>query len=246
MARLFPARFVSFRMPLRFLRGSYTRLVLTVIAIACGVALVCAIDLADRAVMRAFVEVMDTAAGRIALEVRAGEGAPFPEEVVATVTGVPGVELATPVVSGTAVTADGDEELLTVLGMDVADDEAMRAYGVHTRANRGSEPAEAGLELDDPFYLISQADSLMLTHAFAARRRLAVGDRIELLTPVGRRRFTVRGLVEPHGMARVYGTNFGVMDVYAAELSFTRSEFINRVDVVVGGGRDVAAVADAI
>ena len=58
-------------MPLRFLRGSYTRLVLTVIAIACGVALVCAIDLADRAVMRAFVEVMDTATGRVALQVRA-------------------------------------------------------------------------------------------------------------------------------------------------------------------------------
>src|SRR5262249_10775430 len=111
--------------------------------------------------------------------------------------------------------------------------------------NRGSEPAEAGLELDDPFYLISQADSLMLTHAFAARRGLAVGDRIELLTPVGRRRFTVRGLVEPHGMARVYGTTFAVLDVSAAGRAFTRSEFINRVDVVVGGG-DVAAVADAI
>jgi len=233
-------------MPLRFLRGSCTRLVLTVIAIACGVALVCAIDLADRAVMRAFVEVMDTATGRVALQVRAGEGAPFPEEVVATVAGVPGVELAIPAVSGTAVTADGDEELLTVFGMDVADDEAMRAYGVHTRASRGEVPAEAGLELDDPFYLISQVDSLMLTRSFAARRGLAVGDRIDLVTPVGRRRFTVRGLVEPHGMARVYGSNFAIMDVYVAELSFTRSEFINRVDVVVGGGRDVVAVADAI
>jgi len=129
MTSPFAARFFSLRTPLRFLRGSYTRLTLTVIAIACGVALVCAIDLADRAVMRAFVEVMGTAAGRVALQVRAGEGAPFPEEVAATVAGVPGVELATPVVSGTAVTADGTEELLTVLGLDVADEAAMRAYG---------------------------------------------------------------------------------------------------------------------
>src|SRR5262249_7852140 len=120
MARRSTARFVSFRMPLRFLRGSDTRLVLTVIAIACGVALVCAIDLADRAVMRAFVEVMDTAAGRVALQVRAGEGAAFPEGVVATVTGVPGVELAIPVVSGTAVAAGRGEAMLAVPRLDVA------------------------------------------------------------------------------------------------------------------------------
>src|SRR5438093_886219 len=94
MTSPFAARFFSFRTPLRFLRGSYTRLTLTVIAIACGVALVCAIDLADRAVMRAFVEVMGTAAGRVALQVRAGAGAPFPEEVAATVAGVPGRERA--------------------------------------------------------------------------------------------------------------------------------------------------------
>ena len=246
MTSPFAARFFSFRTPLRFLRGSYTRLTLTVIAIACGVALVCAIDLADRAVMRAFVEVMGTAAGRVALQVRAGAGAPFPEEVAATVAGVPGVELATPVVSGTAVTADGTEELLTVLGLDVADEAAMRAYGAHTRASRGREPAQDGLELDDPFYLVSQPDSLMLTRAFAARRGLTVGDRIDLVTPVGRRGFTVRGLLEPQGIARVFGINLAIMDVYAAEMSFTHPEFINWVDVVVESGKDVAAVADAI
>ena len=241
MTSPFAARFFSFRTPLRFLRGSYTRLTLTVIAIACGVALVCAIDLADRAVMRAFVEVMGTAAGRVALQVRAGAGAPFPEEVAATVAGVPGVELATPVVSGTAVTADGTEELLTVLGLDVADEAAMRAYGAHTRASRGREPAQDGLELDDPFYLVSQPDSLMLTRAF---EYLVVAP--SRLTPVGRRGFTVRGLLEPQGIARVFGINLAIMDVYAAEMSFTHPEFINWVDVVVESGKDVAAVADAI
>ncbi len=54
----------GFRMPLRFLRGHYGRLTLTVIALALGIALVCAIDLANRAVFTGFVEVIDTAAGR--------------------------------------------------------------------------------------------------------------------------------------------------------------------------------------
>src|SRR2546427_3659418 len=122
MTSPFAARFFSFRTPLRFLRGSYTRLTLTVIAIACGVALVCAIDLADRAVMRAFVEVMGTAAGRGALPVRAGEGAPFPEEGAATVAGGPGVELATPVGSGTAGPARGTQGAVTRLRPEFSDE----------------------------------------------------------------------------------------------------------------------------
>src|SRR5262249_40897763 len=167
----------SIRMPLRFVRGTHARLALTVIAIACGVGLVCAIDLADRAVLRAFVQVADDAAGRVALQVRAGEGAPFPEEVVDTVGAVPGVELATPGVSGTAVPADGDGETLTVLGLDIADDEVLRAYGVERQRHRG---AKAALELADPFLLVSQPDGIVLTRSFAARRGLAIGDRIAL------------------------------------------------------------------
>src|SRR5689334_4158866 len=89
----------AFAVPLRFLRGSATRLVLTVGAVASGVALVCAIDLANRAVLTAFTEVVDAMAGRASLQVVAGEGGLMPEDVAATVAAVPGVTLAVPVVS---------------------------------------------------------------------------------------------------------------------------------------------------
>lgn len=230
-------RLFSFRMPLRFLRGSYTRLALTVIALALGVALVCAIDLVNRAVLRAFVEVIDTMAGRAALQVTAGEGGLFSEEVAATVAAVPGVELAVPVVNATAFTADDSSELLTVHGVDITNEKAVRVYDARDKG---------GLELDDPLIFLSQPDSVVLTRAFAGRRGLAVGDPIELMTPTGRRRFTVRGLLEPEGVARVYGGNLVVMDLYAAEAAFTRPGFINRVDVVVDRGNDVSQVADAI
>src|SRR2546430_738268 len=62
------------RMARRFTRGSAARLALTVLAVAWGVALVAGVWLANRAVLRAFVEVIDTMAGRAALEVGAGEG----------------------------------------------------------------------------------------------------------------------------------------------------------------------------
>src|SRR5213594_1347281 len=97
----------SLRMARRFTRGGAARLALTVLAVAWGVALVAGVCLANRAVLRAFVEVIDTMAGRAALEVAAGEGGLFPEDVAAAVGSVPGVELALPVVKAMAFTLDG-------------------------------------------------------------------------------------------------------------------------------------------
>src|SRR2546426_975077 len=68
----------SLRMARRFTRGGAARLALTVLAVAWGVALVAGVCLANRAVLRAFVEVIDTMAGRAALEVVAGGGGPLP------------------------------------------------------------------------------------------------------------------------------------------------------------------------
>src|SRR2546428_4925405 len=62
----------SLRMARRFTRGGAARLALTVLAVAWGVALVAAVRLANHAVLRAFVAVIDTMAGRAALEVVAG------------------------------------------------------------------------------------------------------------------------------------------------------------------------------
>ena len=227
----------SFLMPRRFLRGSYLSLSLTVVALACGVAMVCAIDLANAAVLRAFVEVVDAMSGRAALLVRAGEGGLFPEEVADAVGRVPGVELAVPVVEASAFAGDASGETLVVQGVDITNDEALRVY-----QTRDAE----GLELADPLVVLSQPDSVILTRAFAGRRGLAVGDAVFLVTPGGRQRFTVRGLLDPQGVARVYGGNLVVMDLFAAERVFTHPRSINRVDVVIRHGQDVRAVGEAI
>src|SRR5439155_619403 len=82
--------------------------------------LVAAVHLANRAVLRAFVEVVDTMAGRAALEVVAGEGGLFPEDVAAAVATVPGVEVSAASVKGAAF-ADGGT-LVTVYGVDLTGD----------------------------------------------------------------------------------------------------------------------------
>lgn len=225
----------ALRMPLRFVRGGVVRLVLTVLALACGVALVCAIDLANRAVYVAFGDVLDTMAGRAALQVTAGNGALFDEAVAETVAGVPGVELAVPVVSSWAFTTDGTPEQLTVHGIDVTNDDAIRTY----------EPS-GDAAIDDPLVFLAKRDSVMLTHAFAERRGLRLDDPIELDTPTGRQGFVVRGLLAPTGIARVQGGNLLVMDIQAAERAFARPGLVNRVDVVLERDVDRSDVAAAI
>src|SRR5437867_1744926 len=230
-------RVPSLRLPLCLLRGYVGRLALTLIALASGVALVCAIDVVNRAVLFAFVEVVDTMAGRAALEIAAGRGAPCSEAVATRAAAVPGVERAVPVVSGAAFTTDGSGELMTVHGVDITNDAAVRVYDVRD---------EGGIQIIDPLLFLSQPDSILLPRTFAAPRGFDVGTRLELETPTGRRQFTVRGLIEPEGIGRVHGGNLVVMDLFAAEKAFTRPGLINRVDVVVARDREVATVRKAL
>src|SRR3989442_3377292 len=97
-------RLPSLRLPFRLLRGHIGRLALTLVALAWGVALVCAIDVVNRAVLFAFVEVVDTMAGRATLEIAAGEGALFAEDGATRAGAVPRVELALPGVNSAALT----------------------------------------------------------------------------------------------------------------------------------------------
>ena len=118
---------------------------------------------------------------------------PFAETLGDSLNGIAGLQLAVPVVSGSAFTTDGSGELLTVHGVDIANESAVRVY----------ETRDAGgLELDDPLVFLNQLDSIVVTRSFADRRGIAREDTIDLLTPTGRRTFTVRGLLEPRGVAR--------------------------------------------
>src|SRR6185295_4700725 len=86
----------------------------------------------------------------------------------------------------------------------------------------------------------------LVTKAFAERRGLASGDRLELDTPGGRKTITVRGVLEPEGLARAQVDELLVMDLYAAEVAFTRPGYVNRLDIVVKPGFDPGDVAKAI
>src|SRR2546428_1475189 len=228
----------SLRLPLLFRRGHYVSLGLAIVALAIAVAGVAAIDLVNRAVLLTFTEVVDTMAGRAALQVNAGEDGLFSEEVAPRIASVPGVEIAVPVVTATAFTTDESGEVLSVLGVDVADESAVRIY----ETSEALIAAPSRSRVKDPLGFLNQPDSVAVTHAFASRRGLAVGEELSLETAMGRRRFVIRGLLEAEGVARAFGGSLVIMDVQAAEEVFTRPGFVTRVDVVVMRGADRDAV----
>lgn len=222
-------------MPLRFMRGGAAELTLTVAAIACGVGLVCALDLAGRGAVRAFAEVIDGMAGRAALQVTAGDGGFLEEDVAAAVAAVPGVKGVLPVVDATVFIADdADGDSLTVHAVDLASDVAGELYGM-----------EAAL-LESPLEFLARPDSLALTRAFATSHGLAVGDRLELVTPVGRQSFAIRALLEPSGLARTLGGRLAVMDLFSAQPIFTRPGLVTGIDVLVERTADLSALTNTV
>lgn len=225
------------RTPLRFLRGSVGRLTLTVVALACGVALICALDLVTGGVLRAFVEIVDSMAGRATLQVTVEGSGTFPETVADDIAAVAGVRQAIPVVSATAFTVTQPAESLTVQAFDVTDAEAVSVY---------QASGERSTIVADPLVFLNAGDSIIVTQAFAARHGLGEGDSLELDTAAGRRRFTIRGLVDPQGIGRAFGGNLVLMDVQAAQRVFTRDGMINRIDIVTARDSDVGAVARQI
>lgn len=229
----------GFRIPLRFLRAQDGRTVLTVAAIALGVALVCALDLVTRSMQLAFDELVDTMAGRVSLEVGAGDGGLVPTDLTVRLGAIAGVELAVPVVRATAFhrAADGKSEALTVQGVDVPNEAMLRAYEARDAS---------GQMIDDPVRSLADPRAVVLTRAFAERHGLGEGGSIELDTPHGRKRFSIVRLLEPRGMARVYGGNLVVMSLAAAEDGFTRRGLVSRIDVVVARQASVDATRAAI
>jgi len=224
------------RMPLRCLRGHHGRVALTVLALASGVSSVCANEIIGPSVVRAFQDVVDATVGRADLQVGMNGGVPFlKDEVINTVARVPGVARVVAVLAATAFTTDGSNELLAVHAFDIMDVGAAEVYGVHRSANTPAPTARVFLP-----------GAVMLTEAYARRHRLGVGSRIDLDTSTGRQAFTVRGLIDGGGMARLYDGNLMVMDLYAAQLAFARRGYINRLDVVLQQGQSATGVANAI
>src|SRR5262245_43306616 len=221
----------------RQLRSHAARAALTAAGIACGVALVVAIEVINASTLGAFTDAIDDLAGTAALQVR-GRGT-FDEEVAEKLRDVPGVAHAVPILTDTFFVVDGPAagEALSMFAADVTDGHAIKTL----RLVRSGDHV-----VDDPLSFLVDPASVILTDVFARRIDAHIGTELRLRTPAGIQTFTVRGILPPGGVGRAFGGNLLLMDVLGAQAVLGREGRIDQVDIALAPGVSVEQVEPAI
>ena len=209
------SRFLLFyRLMLRPLSREPARALLTVLAVALGVAVVLAIDLAGNAATGSFRSSLETLAGDNDVEITAAGG--VPEDVVEKVAALLFAIRYSPRIEDYAVVAD-TKKSVPLIGLDLvaeagalAGNESFDVKGLQQKET----PTEALKHLDD-------YDSIWIGSSLGYKP----GDRIELLLNDQIHTFTVRG---------VYPDSNGnesaiVMDIAAAQHALIRYGRVDRI-----------------
>lgn len=191
------------------------RIILSVIAIAVGVALGFSVHLINGSALTAFGQAVSTVNGSADLQIKAANSLGFDEDLYGRVIGMEGVADASPVVSLKAISANG--ESFTLLGLDV-----IRA-AVVTPSLVGAPANGIGVTGDDIF----AGDALFLSQAMLIAGKLRVGDSVIINANGRASRMVVRGLLP----AIAEGRRVGVVDIAAAQYLFGRLGKIDRIDL---------------
>lgn len=221
---------------LRELRASWGRTALVIGGVSAGVALIAAIQIINESVLRNFRDSIELVAGPAQLEVTQGIGEiGFPDSSLDLVRADPDVAAAIPLVRGTLGIADRPGETLQLLGLDLTAEADLQRYRMTLES-----------EHQDHLEWLADVHSIALPAPVAAQMGLGLGSKIRLATTSGVALFTVRGLLEPSGIARAFGGQLAIMDLPAAQLLLEKRDRIDQIDIVVRPGAAPAAVADRL
>ena len=248
----------------RALRQQLLRSAVTVASLAVGVGVVVAIQLANGASVRGFETALEAIAGRTSLEVT-GTGAALDETRLAELGWLREHGLVSPVIdadvvlavtsaaaaprgrdrpdsgAGAVGTAAGPPvdppaalETVRLLGVDILRDRPFRDYPLLEGDAVRETTTDAFLDrLTDP-------RSVILTRALADRHGIAIGDAVALAAGERWAPLHVTGILGDEGPAQVLDGNFALMDIAAAQWAVDSLGRLDRVDVRLADGVDVA------
>ena len=241
-----PAPAVLFRgFIVRNLRQQPLRSLATIASLAVGVAVVVAIQLANASSVRGFSTALDALAGRTSLELTV-PGVGLDETRLTDLGWLREYGLVSPVIDADVlleVTAAREPpvlEAVRLLGVDILRDRPFRDYPLVDGDTPRLVTTQGFLDL------LTDPRSIILTRQFTARHGLRVGDEVGLL--VGERTVSLRvtGVLGGEGPASVLDGGFALMDIAAAQWAVDRLGRVDRVDVRLADGVDVARAEQEI
>ncbi len=226
---------------LRPLRREPGRSLLTIAGIGVGVAVLVAIQLANRSAIRSFEETIDAVAGRANYQLNPAAGSmdqdlllklqPFWER---------GLRFA-PVIDRDAVLA-GTSQPVRILAVDLLSDLHFRDYSF---ARVASSSEQAPGQVSSWFLGLFEDRSAIIPAPLAARLGLRIGDRLPIRLDGSTSSLTVRALLESEGPATAFDGAIVVLDIHVAQTSFPElSGELSRIDLIIP--EDEPELLDAI
>lgn len=205
-----PRFFLLFRWHvLRHLRRHKLLALLNVFAVALGVAVYIAIQIANHSANRAFSAGVDVVAGKAHLEIRGA----IDETLFPLAQKQPDIEAATPLVEGIVTLPDFPGEFLRMLGVDIFTNSPFRTFEIE----RGS-----GGKLDIEQWL-AKPDGIAISEQFAQRHGIKIGDTLRALVNGEMRALTVTFLMKSEDAEAAGAAQFAAMDIgWAQELFASR------------------------
>jgi putative ABC transport system permease protein len=201
------------------LRESPARLLVTVLAIALGVALGAAVFLVNAAALNEFGLATKRLVGEADVVVLGPRGG-FDEQLFARLAQDPAVSVASPVLE-LEVALPGRREPLKVLGVD-----PFRAAAL--------QPVLIG-EIGGGVFALFQPDSIYLSSAAAEELRIGRGDLLPVIVGSTPKALRVLGILSQDA----YSQSLGLMDIASAQWTFERIGRLNRIDLRLKAGQDV-------
>jgi putative ABC transport system permease protein len=208
------------------LREQSGRLLVTVLAIALGVALGAAVYLVNSAALNEFGSATKRLVGEADIVVR-GPREGFAESLFVTLARDPAVEAASPILE-LEVALPGRRDTLKVLGVD-----PFRAAAL--------QPALIG-DIGAGVFSLFRPDGIYLSYEAAQQLQLRRGDSLPVIVGDAPRSLQVVGILAEG----TYGQALGVMDIASAQWTFEKLGRLNRIDLRLRPGRDVDSFRTAL
>ena len=232
---------------LRHLKQNFLRSILTIASIAVGVAVVVAIQLANRSSVRGFEAALNAIAGRTSLEITVA-GVDIEETRLTELGWLREYGLVSPLIDADVLLrpasrrfgAGNEAEIVRLLGVDILRDQPFRDYRLLESDGRELVTTQEFLQL------LTDSRAVVITAAFADRYGLEVGSELDLIAGTRASALVVRGVLGDEGPARVSDGNFALMDIAAAQWVLGRLGRVDRVDIRLTDGMDVDLAEQAI
>ncbi|HEY0591979.1 MAG TPA: FtsX-like permease family protein [Thermoanaerobaculia bacterium] len=211
------------------------RTLLTLAGIAVGVAVIVAIQLANRSALRSFGESVDAIAGRANWQIAADAGV-LDERALLRLAPLwqRGARFAPVIDVEGALQPAGTP--VRILGVDLMSDLHFRDYRWTRIATRDERVAAIGAHEEPPvaeFLALFELDSAILPETFAREQRLPVGAPLNVGFRDREARLRVRGILQSRGPATAFNGALVILDIAAAQDALGMRGEITRVDLIL-------------